>query len=906
LPKDFNLGLVVLSYLVAVTASHVTLLLAARVRDPHSVNWKLWMVCGGLAMGLGIWSMHFVATLALRLPIQVLYDLRLTALSWVFAIIACGAAFVVLRRLTGDRHRDFLLPGALIGIGIASMHYTGDASMRLSPGIQYDPLLFVASILVAMGAATAALWIAFHLARHRSVSANFGAALVMGAAVTGMHFTGVAAANFPADAVCLASGPRLDDLYIAYTVGGATFAILLATMLLSLYDARMSSAIAVGAEKLRLANEQLEERVRERTATLAREMGRKDAILRAALDCIVSMDAHGRIVEWNPAAEQTFGYEREEAIGHMLADVMVPERFRAEHSAGLARYLATGEEHVIGKRVELTGLRRNGEEFPVEVAITVMKTEDGPLFTAHLRDITERKRAEQELRESHDAARAGSEAKSNFVATMSHEIRTPMNAVIGMLELLGHSKLNPDQREMLSAARESSRALLTLIDDILDFSKIEVGKLELHLEPCSVERVVDGVVATFKHVASSKGILLTRRIDPALWAAHRVDPSRLRQILANLVSNAIKFTQAGTVSLEVKVLASGQRRQTLGFNVQDTGIGMTPETQQRLFEAFQQGESNTSRRFGGTGLGLAISRQLTQLMGGDISVTSAKDLGTRVSVTIHAEHADPGAIRNDPALGGRSAPVAVHAPSGTRVLIVDDHPLNLAMLKRQLKVLGVEADMASSGTEALAKWRRDAHQLVITDLQMPEMDGYAFAHAIRAEQTPEHKPTVVAFTANTHSEALERCTAAGMDDYLTKPTELGTLREKLSYWLRKPVSLTPGRGRQKTGRAHKLIDRSRIEELAGGPDGIAEVLSELEAAVRRDIAELQAALERGDLVAVRGAAHRIKGAALNIGSQRLAVAALELEQATQDPAGAQRAAEVLLDELSSVLTAARA
>src|SRR5262245_14190222 len=184
MPKYFNLGLVFLSYFVAVTASHVTLVLAARIRDPHSVNWKLWILCGGLAMGLGIWSMHFVATLALRLPIQVLYDIPLTVLSWVFAIVACGAAFIVLRRLTGRRLREFFLPGALIGIGIASMHYTGDASMKLSPGIQYDPLLFTLSILVAMGAATAALWIAFHLAKQQSVMANFGAALVMGAAVT--------------------------------------------------------------------------------------------------------------------------------------------------------------------------------------------------------------------------------------------------------------------------------------------------------------------------------------------------------------------------------------------------------------------------------------------------------------------------------------------------------------------------------------------------------------------------------------------------------------------------------------------------------------------------------------------------------------------------------------------------
>ena len=198
MPKDFNLGLVFLSYLVAVTASHVTLLLAARVRDPHATNWKLWVVSGGFAMGIGIWSMHFVATLALKLPIRVLYDLSITALSWVFAIVACGAAFIVLRRLTG-KHREFLLPGALIGIGIASMHYTGDASMRLSPGIRYDPLLFVASILIAIGAATAALWIAFHLARQRAVFTNFGAALVMGAAVVGMHFTAVAAAKFHPD-----------------------------------------------------------------------------------------------------------------------------------------------------------------------------------------------------------------------------------------------------------------------------------------------------------------------------------------------------------------------------------------------------------------------------------------------------------------------------------------------------------------------------------------------------------------------------------------------------------------------------------------------------------------------------------------------------------------------------------
>jgi signal transduction histidine kinase/HPt (histidine-containing phosphotransfer) domain-containing protein/ActR/RegA family two-component response regulator len=781
MPKDFNLGLVFLSYLVAVTASHVTLLLAARVRDPHATNWKLWVVSGGFAMGIGIWSMHFVATLALKLPIRVLYDLSITALSWVFAIVACGAAFIVLRRLTG-RKREFLLPGALIGIGIAAMHYTGDASMRLSPGIQYDPVLFVASILVAIGAATVALWIAFHLAKQRAVFTNFGAALVMGAAVVGMHFTAVAAANFHPGSVCLASGLRLDEEWMAYTIGGFTFVILTATMLLSAYDARLSSAIADGAQKLRQANEQLELRVRERT---------------------------------------------------------------------------------------------------------------------------------EELHRSRDAARAGSEAKSAFVATMSHEIRTPMNAIIGMLELFSYGRLSADQREMLSAARESSRSLLTLIDDILDFSKIEVGKLEIHPQPCSLARLVDGVHATFEHVASGKGLLLTRRIDPVLWPAHLVDLSRLRQILTNLVSNAIKFTHTGTVAVEVKVLEAGDGRQKVCLSVHDSGIGMSAETQRRLFEPFRQGDMETSRRYGGTGLGLAISRQLIELMGGTIQVTSTEGLGTRVSVTLAAEQASASTVGDeDQTSTGARAPLVVSAPAGTKLLIVDDHPVNLAMLKRQLKVLGLEADTANSGLEALHKWRRDSQSLVITDLQMPEMDGYTFARAIRAEQEQgaKRKPTVIAFTANTHSEALEQCIEAGMDDYLTKPAELVTLRAKLAQWLGSDTRLRVAPSARPAGApGGNPIDRARIQQLAGSPQGIAEVLAELESGVRADIAALQVALESADPAALRRAAHRIKGSALTIGAEALAALAASVVDApaSVDAPRLMSSARALLGELERVLASAR-
>jgi len=234
--------------------------------------------------------------------------------------------------------------------------------------------------------------------------------------------------------------------------------------------------------------------------------------------------------------------------------------------------------------------------------------------------------------QARDAARAGSEAKSAFVATMSHEIRTPMNAMIGMLELLSYSKLSADQREMLSAARDSSRSLLTLIDDILDFSKIEVGKLEIHPEPCSVARLVEGVNATFKHVASGKGLLLTQRIDPALWPAHHIDPSRLRQILTNLVSNAIKFTHAGTVSLEVKVLGTEVGQQKLCFSVHDSGIGMSAETQRRLFEPFHKAKPSA-----GLGLGLYIAKRIAMAHGGDLTVASQPGKGARFILSLLAE-----------------------------------------------------------------------------------------------------------------------------------------------------------------------------------------------------------------------------------------------------------------------------
>jgi CheY-like chemotaxis protein/HPt (histidine-containing phosphotransfer) domain-containing protein len=357
------------------------------------------------------------------------------------------------------------------------------------------------------------------------------------------------------------------------------------------------------------------------------------------------------------------------------------------------------------------------------------------------------------------------------------------------------------------------------------------------------------------------------------------------------VSNAIKFTESGSVTLEVKAVETLDGRQTLRFTVQDSGIGMSAETQQRIFEPFQQGESNTSRRFGGTGLGLSISRQLVELMGGRIEVASAPGVGTRVTVTLAASEASAARGENSQS---ESPPAALRAPAGVKLLVVDDHPVNLAMLQRQLKVLGLEADTATNGAEALAKWRRERHDLVITDVQMPGMDGYAVARAIRKEQG-NPGPTVVAFTANTHREALDQCTAAGMDDYLTKPTELATLRDKLARWLAAEAGV-------RRAPADNAIDRRHIEELVGGPAGLATVLETVARSARRDIEGLQSAMDAKDGDAIRAAAHRIKGTALNLGANRLAAAAARVENAAEvvDPDGVR----AMIDELKMVLAAA--
>jgi len=416
-----------------------------------------------------------------------------------------------------------------------------------------------------------------------------------------------------------------------------------------------------------------------------------------------------------------------------------------------------------------------------------------------------------ELEVARQAALSADRAKSAFLATMSHEIRTPMNGVMGMLELLALGRLEPDQRNQVSAIRESAHSLLRIIDDLLDFSKIEAGRLDLAPESTAISQVVESVYQTYAGAASSRNLRLQQQVDARISPAVMVDPLRLRQILNNLVSNAIKFTEKGEVALSARLLAREDGHDLIAFTVRDTGVGIAKENQQKLFEPFVQAETQTTRRFGGTGLGLSICRKLAQMMGGKIEMQSEAGAGTTMSVTLRlpiaSAAATPAAAGPKPAgaqdVRVRECPsVEAAERDRTLVLVADDHPINRQVLQRQLERIGYASEVAEDGREALGLWRTGRFALLLSDCHMPELDGYELARTIRADEAAQgtaRKP-IIACTANALAGEAEQCLAAGMDDYLAKPVQIATLAAKLQAWL--PLASGP------TGLTKEVQNRS--------------------------------------------------------------------------------------------------
>ena len=496
------------------------------------------------------------------------------------------------------------------------------------------------------------------------------------------------------------------------------------------------------------------------------------AILEAVPDALLTVDADDVVLDANASVADVLGVPPGQLVGRRLSDVAVPARYRDEHRAKLRRYVTEGHVGSLGRLLELPFLRADGVEVPASVTIRPIDRADGdPVFLVYIADLSAQKAAHDALVASRDAAEAATRAKSEFLATMSHEIRTPMNGVIGMTSLLGETALDADQEDYVRTIRSSGESLLTVINDILDFSKVEAGQLALEEQSFDVRRAVEDTADLFAQAAADAGTRLTWRVADAVPASVEGDVTRLRQVLANLVSNALKFTDGGTVEVRVSGEDAGEGRVTLGVEVEDTGIGIAPDKLEAVFDSFVQADASTTRTHGGTGLGLAISARLVEMMDGEISVTSELGVGSTFRFTIRVRpSAKPAGD------GAAGAPARVSPPRSRRalrVLLVEDNVVNQKVAVRLLGKLGLAADVVSDGVEAVENTGRQDYDVVLMDVQMPRMDGLDATRAIRSRD--RHQPYVIMLTANAMEGDRERCLEAGADRYLSKPITLEAL-----------------------------------------------------------------------------------------------------------------------------------
>ncbi len=514
-------------------------------------------------------------------------------------------------------------------------------------------------------------------------------------------------------------------------------------------------------------------------------------------------------------------------------------------------------------------------------------------------DIEERKSAEALMTGVHDAALAATEAKSRFLATMSHEIRTPMNAVIGMTELLLLTQLSEEQREYLEIVRNSGQSLLRVLNDILDYSKIEAGKLELETVHFDLPGQIESVVELLRAQYQIKGVRLTTRIKRQVPVLVAGDPGRLRQILLNLVGNALKFTpEGGDVHIDVSALDTTDAADAtvpIRFSVEDTGIGIPPEIVERLFQPFSQGDESTTRKYGGTGLGLSICAQLVALMNGKIGVRSSPGAGSTFWFTIPLRPAKPVHKSHDARKRGtaaRTKPVVMRAE---KILLVEDNEINTFLALKQLQRIGFIVSAVNNGRQAVEAVARERFDLVFMDCHMPEMDGFAATREIRRmEAGGARRLPIVAITADARTEDHQNCLRAGMDDYVSKPTSLESLRAVLDRWLPSTDRRQTNRnGATRTNPAATLRVAKLLEIFGGDRGAVITLLTAAAGAIKADFARIENCSATGDFASVAEAAHRLKGTSASIRSPRLG----EISVAVERAALGSSVPQTLIDEL---------
>jgi len=495
-------------------------------------------------------------------------------------------------------------------------------------------------------------------------------------------------------------------------------------------------------------------------------------LLESAPDAMVIVEKDGTIVLVNSQAEKIFGYARSELLGQKM-EILLPDRYRGSHVGQRTGYFTNPRVRPMGAGLELFARRKNGEEFPVEICLSPLKTQQGLLVTSAIRDVTERKKIEKELKEAREAADAANKSKSAFLANMSHEIRTPLAGILGYAEMLKHyCKTDEERTDYIYKIKKNADNLTELINDILDLSKVEAGALNVERIKIHLMNEVESILSLLQDQAREKGLAIETIFEQPLPKYLVSDPKRIRQILINIVGNAVKFTEKGKITIRV-FQKKEKEKVRLYFSVKDTGCGLPSEAQSRLFQPFVQADSSTTRKYGGTGLGLALSRRLAKALGGELELTeSVFQVGSTFTFSLDPGYVEDLSMQNEAEKKNALGDIKSIRLEGVRVLLAEDNESNEELVTKFLRHAGATIEVAKNGSEAISLALAEDFDIVFMDLQMPVMDGYTATEKLRQKG---FKKPIVALTAHAMIEEREKCFAVGFTDFLTKPINISRL-----------------------------------------------------------------------------------------------------------------------------------
>lgn len=596
---------------------------------------------------------------------------------------------------------------------------------------------------------------------------------------------------------------------------------------------------------------------------------RASAIVSTSLDAVIVVDLKGRVIEFNEAAEKVFGYSRQEILGQKMSDKIVPDKYHEAHEVGMNRYIATGEQRVVGKgRVQLEAKHKSGRVFPVELSISSAMGPDGEIFVSFLRDISKRVAKQEELVRARDEAVAGERAKAELVAVMSHEMRTPLNGIVGALELLKTTKLNKTQADMTDVMDTSANMLLQHVNDVLDMSRLEAGGAEKILRPYDPISVAKEQLESLRMSATNRGnTLKLEAIDPN-FSLVLGDAAKLRQILTNLVGNAIKFTSHGDITVEIEPHFDEDNWE---LRVIDQGIGISESDKEKIFDDFVTLDPSYTRAQEGTGLGLAIVRRLVEHLGGDLGVESEKGEGSIFWVKLPTNLSIDSSNGNTSPQPEDKAVAAPNDGESLNVLLVEDNAINRVVATKMLEKLGHNVVEANNGVEGVAISKTRRFDVILMDISMPEMDGVEATKLIRTSGGPNAETKVFAVTAHAMPADIQKFEAAGMSDVLVKPIGLDRLNELLMNTKASATEKENNNSMWDPDLVHDLVETIGSEKYQ-------ELLEDLRQEMEHAFDTTFAIQEINEPETQRAEVHRLAGSASILGAKALGQKLAQIEE----------------------------